>query len=67
MVGEWIGVGSLPVESLLGELGIAFFFVGFAVFFALLAFACCCHCYGRCWDARDWEGGVVRLESSRMF
>ena len=60
MVGEGIGVGSLSVESLLGEVGVAFFFVGFAVFFALLAFACCCHC-GGCWNARDWEGEVSGL------
>ena len=47
VVGEGIGVGSLPVESLLGKLRVALFFVAFAVFFALLALTCCCHC-GNC-------------------
>ena len=43
VVGERIGVGSLPVESLPGEFGVALFLVGFAVVLALLALACCCH------------------------
>ncbi len=38
MVGEWVGVGALPVEFLLGEFGGLVVFVGFAVVFALLAF-----------------------------
>lgn len=46
VVGEGVGVGSLPVEFLLGKRGVAFFFVGFAVILALLALACCCHCDG---------------------
>ena len=41
-------MGSLSVEFLLRELGIALFFVDFAIVFALLALACCCH-HGGCW------------------
>lgn len=37
MVGEWVGMGALPVEFLLGEFGGLVVFVGFAVVFALLA------------------------------
>lgn len=39
VVGEGVGVGALPVEPLLGELGGALFLVGFAVVLALLALA----------------------------
>lgn len=62
MVGEGVRVGSLAVESLLGQLGVAGFFVRFAVGFALLALAGCCgHCWEIFWGARGWEGGVVGL------
>ena len=44
VVGEGIGVGSLAVEFLLGQLGVALLLVGFAIVFALLALAGCCHC-----------------------
>ena len=39
-------MGSLAVESLLGQLDVALLLVGFAVVFALLALAGCCH-YGQ--------------------
>ena len=44
MVGEGIGVGSLAVEFLLGQLGVALLLVVLTVVFALLALAGCCHC-----------------------
>lgn len=45
MVRERIGMGTLPVEFLLRQLCVpAFLLVRFAVFFALLAFGCGCHC-----------------------
>lgn len=67
VVGEWIGVGSLPVEFLLGQLGVAFFFVEFAVVFALLALACCCHCGRGCGFVGGNGEEVTRLfDSGRM-
>ena len=58
-------MGSLPVEFLLGELGIAFFFVGFAVVFALLPLARCCHC-GRYWIWKECYRRVAKLQSGRI-
>ena len=47
VVGERVGVGSLSVEFLLGQLGVALLHVGFAVVFALLTLVCCfAHCAG---------------------
>ena len=40
-------MGSLAVEFLLGQLGVALLHVGFAVVFALLTLVCCfAHCVG---------------------
>ena len=38
MVGEWIGMRSLPVELLLGQLCQTFILVGLAIILALLTF-----------------------------
>ena len=46
MVGEGVGVGALSVEFFLGEGGAGVGFVGFAVFFALLALGWGRHCGG---------------------
>ena len=44
VVGEGIGVCSLAVESLLGQLNVALLLMDFAIVFALLALIGCCHC-----------------------
>lgn len=64
VVGEWVGVGSLPVEFLLGELGVALFLVGFTVVLALLTLPCCRH-GGRCWAWSGQEKRAAGCDSDR--